>query len=93
MAASIVSENFKEEIALPIRGRKRKLNREDLVDYYGGERLELNATVRERTLRELAACREDWAQLIGRSFLPAAARERYQALLAARGDGVFGERP
>lgn len=39
---TIAIGNAQEEFALPLRGRKRKLTRDDLIVYFGAERLGLN---------------------------------------------------
>lgn len=47
-----------EELALPLRGKKRQLRRRDLVEYYGGERLGLPQAAQSRYLGLLQERRE-----------------------------------
>lgn len=73
-----------EEIALPIRGKKSKLNRFDLVDYFGQERLHLpEDTIRQELVRFEEALNE-WSKLIANSFLSQDLQERYEKLIRQR---------
>lgn len=78
-----------EEMALPIRGRKRNLSRRDLVDYYGSERLGLNDAVIEGVLHDLESAGPAWATLIERSFLSDAAKEAYRIVVSDRRRRLF----
>jgi serine/threonine-protein kinase HipA len=73
-----------EEMALPIRGKKRKLSRRDLVDYFAKQRLGLETRAMVEVLRSIAAAFPDWDRLIGRSFLPEEQKAAYLELLASR---------
>ncbi len=75
-----------EEVALALRGKKRKLTRKDWIDYFGGERLELPAKIIDRTLRELLEAGVSWRSRIEESFLPAHQKVLYTGLLAERFD-------
>lgn len=79
-----------EELALPLNGRKNRLRRQDLVDYFAGERLGLSERLVERTLRELTGVRGQWEELIGISFLSAARQERYLQIMAERFTRLLG---
>ena len=73
-----------EELALPLAGKRSRLKREHLVDYYGRERLGLTGRVIARVLTDVAEAQPAWDDLLGRSFLSAEMRDRYAAVLADR---------
>ena len=81
---SIVLPRAEEELALPLNGKKNHLSRNDLLTYFGKERLRLPARLIDKTLEELHETRGAWEQLIADSFLSENAKERYQNLLNAR---------
>jgi len=80
---SIVLPRAEEELALPLNGKKNRLNRDDLLAYFGKERLQLPARLIYKTLEELHEKRGAWEQLIADSFLSDKAKERYRDLLNA----------
>jgi len=88
--STIALANAREEMALPIRGRKRNLSHRDLVSYYGSDRLGLNDTVIEETLRELDAARPAWDALIDASFLSDGSKDAYREVVAERWTRLFG---
>jgi len=73
-----------EEFALPLQGKKNRLTREDLVDYYGRERLGLTERVLDRILQDFAKLRIAWEALIGSSFLSDQMKDKYLQVLADR---------
>ncbi len=73
-----------EEMALPIRGKKRELSRRDLVDYFAADRLALESRAVGEVLRSIADAFPVWDRLIGRSFLPEEQKTAYRELLASR---------
>jgi serine/threonine-protein kinase HipA len=81
---TIVIKNAVEEIALPIKGRKRKLTRKDFIEYWGKERLGLNVKTIESVLTELQEAVLLWEAEINHSFLSEAAKEAYITLLESR---------
>ncbi|MFI5343365.1 MAG: HipA domain-containing protein [Chlamydiales bacterium] len=74
----------REEIALPIRGEKNKLNRNDLIDYFGLQRLKLDEKVVQNEMKRFAASLEKWDCMIQQSFLSQQARHRYAKLIQNR---------
>lgn len=74
----------KEEIALPIRGKKSNLQRADLVDYYGGERLGLSEVLLKKELLNFEKSLSTWNELIDISFLSNEMKKRYKALIRER---------
>jgi len=74
----------KEEIALPIRGEKSKLTYDDLVDYFGIERLALPPKVLEKEISKFKAMQEHWKNLITNSFLSKSMQNQYISLIENR---------
>ena len=74
-----------EEVALTIRGRKKKLTRPLWIDYFARERLLLNERVVGDCLQELGSALPDCQQLLAVCFLPDGQKRLYLDLLAQRG--------
>ena len=81
---TIVLPNPTEELALPLRGKKSKLKREDLIDYFGSERLKLTPKTIDRVFSDLATALPHWFDLLDRSFLSPVARTAYRDILQVR---------
>ena len=73
-----------EELALTLAGKKRKINRELLVDYYGKERIKLSEKIIQQVLVELHSAIPEWFHLIHVSFLSDDLKNRYKKLLLER---------
>jgi serine/threonine-protein kinase HipA len=86
---TLVLGNASEESALPLRGRKRKLTRQDWIDYFCQERLGLASAVTSDILQDLAAANDNWQRMIRHSFLSEYAKAGYLAILAARASRLF----
>lgn len=82
--SSIVLGNTKEEIALPLNGKKNNLRKSDLVNYFGIELLKLNNSVINTELELMKQTVPHWKLLIGRSFLSPGMQEKYLRLLDDR---------
>lgn len=81
---STILLTIKEEIALPIRGKKSKLTRYDLIDYFGIERLGLPESVLKRELSKFEQSLQSWKLLIEQSFLSLEMQKNYQELILKR---------
>lgn len=81
---STIIINSKEEVALPIRGKKNKLTRKDFVDYFAFERLGLTASLVKNELEKIQGSLESWKRLIEHSFLSKTMQENFQALVIER---------
>jgi serine/threonine-protein kinase HipA len=81
---TLVVAGTQEEVALPLKGKRRRLTRADWLDYWGRERLGLQARVLDRLVGDLAGAVPDMLALIDRSFLSADLRRRYRGLLLDR---------
>jgi serine/threonine-protein kinase HipA len=73
-----------EESALPLCGRKKKLNSSLWLNYFGRERLGLPEAIITDTVQALSGGRERWGELIEHSFLSQEAREMYVELVNSR---------
>lgn len=74
----------REEIALPIRGKKSNLKSSDLVEYFGQERLGLSLLVIKKELMNFQDAMNKWHELINRSFLSDDMKTKYKELLKLR---------
>jgi serine/threonine-protein kinase HipA len=74
----------REEMALPIRGKKSSLTRNDLFDYFAGERLQINERVLGEMIRRFQAAFPVWDGLIAGSFLSPEKKASYAGVLKER---------
>lgn len=81
---TIAIKNPKEEIALPLNGKKNNLKRKDLIDYYAIQKIGLNVSTINEVLENFQKIIPTWELLIKSSFLSAKAKENYLNLLAQR---------
>lgn len=82
---TIALKAAKEEMALPVRGKKSKLTRNDLLSYFARERLQINERVLSDVLSRFAKAMLAWRKLLDQSFLSADAKQKYAAVLTERG--------
>ena len=75
-----------KQLALTLAGKRDRLTRDDLVSYYGRERLGLRPAVVERVLGEIAQALPLWQDLIARSFLTAELKDRLRDLVSQRSE-------
>ena len=73
-----------EEMALPLGGKKKRINRKLLVDYLGKERMALPDKVIDRILGEIRGSILIWKHLVSVSFLPSAMKASFFSLLQDR---------
>jgi serine/threonine-protein kinase HipA len=73
-----------EEVALPLRGRKKGLTASGWLRYYARERLELNDKVIEGILNRFRHVLTSWNETIEQSFLPDKQKLLYRNLLNER---------
>jgi serine/threonine-protein kinase HipA len=81
---SIVLKGDIEEIALSIDGKKKNLNYNTLVKYFGKQRCQLPDKVIDKTLEEFKNAIPQWMQMIEISFLSKEMKEKYITLLNSR---------
>lgn len=73
-----------EEIALPVKGKKKNLTRNILIDYFGKERCELTNKVIDNSLNIISDSIPLWMDLINISFLSDDMKKKYVGLLNTR---------
>ena len=84
LSTTLVLPNVKEELALPLNGKKRNLTRNDFLHYFGQKRLSLTPAAIGEVLSTFAAAFPKWEVLIKSSFLPQVLQESYSKLIAER---------
>ena len=82
--STIILKGNIEEIALPLNGKKSKLNTEILINYFGKERCSLTDKIIEKNLDEIKTKLPEWFVFINNSFLTPAMKEKYSLLLQKR---------
>jgi len=82
--STLVLENAKEESALPLRGKKRKLNKELWLNYFCKERLQLSDGQIDSVVKDLKEALPVWDRLIGQSFLSVERQMGYRTILYER---------
>jgi serine/threonine-protein kinase HipA len=73
-----------EEIALPVKGKKKHLTHYIMVDYFGREKCELTSRSIDNILETIALSVQKWKELIDISFLSKEMKGKYHNLLDAR---------
>ncbi len=86
---TIVLDSPQEEIALPLNGKKNKLNKKLFVEYYGYERLSLNKSIVINILTSLESVLPQWFELLKISFLSPGLKQKYEHLLKERIKRIF----
>ncbi len=82
--STIILKGNIEEIALPVAGKKKKLTRKVLVDYFGKDRCGLTEKVIASILEDFNAAKKSWFSLLDECFLSNDMRETYTSLLENR---------
>ncbi|MGF1448749.1 MAG: type II toxin-antitoxin system HipA family toxin [Opitutales bacterium] len=83
LCTALVLDNAIES-ALPLSGKNSRFTRQLLVDYLGKERCGLPDKVVDKTLARLVDSLPKWRPVIGQSFLPEDAQQRYLSLIQER---------
>jgi len=87
--STIALPGAQEEFALPLNGRKRRLTANDLVQYYGLQRLELTSKSIDDVLATLSEAVPRWESIIDTSFLPSDLKTAYWELVQSRTKTLF----
>jgi serine/threonine-protein kinase HipA len=82
--STIILKEQDEEIALPLKGKKKHLTRNILVNYFGIERCELTEKSIEKVLETISLAIPQWKTLIDISFLSKVMKGKYLDLLDGR---------
>jgi serine/threonine-protein kinase HipA len=83
-SALVTSIKSRDELAVPLGGKKSKLTHKDFLEYFGKERLGLNTKAIHGSLKRLQNAFPKWELLIERSFLSMEMKKAYAALLDER---------
>lgn len=78
-----------EEIALPLRGKKSNLNKFDLIDYFGIERLGIPQAIIEEELSKFKNSISTWELYINHSFLSPQFKKDYLKLVHHRFNKLY----
>lgn len=78
-----------EEIALPVKGKKSKLERSVMIDYFGRDRLGLTEQAMTRVTKQIRSAYPVWTELINRSFLSPKLKDAFLKLLDERKTRLF----
>jgi serine/threonine-protein kinase HipA len=81
---TIEFEKPKEDIALPLKGKKNHLTRNNLVNYFGSEICELNSKSVDKVLETVFNAVPRWGELIELSFLSPEMKDKYKDLLSKK---------
>ena len=81
---TIVLKGDVEEIALSIAGKKKKLNKKVLIDYFGKDCCGLTEKVIDTVLGDIEKAKTEWFSLLRECFLSKELKEKYQLLLEKR---------
>jgi serine/threonine-protein kinase HipA len=82
--STLVLKGDIEEIALPLKGKKKNLNADILINYFGKDRCGLTDKIIERNLQEIRSQTAGWFKLIDNSFLSVSMKEKYSLILHNR---------
>jgi len=81
---TIAFKNAREELALPLKGKKSRLTRNDVLNYFARERLQINERVLNDVLSRFAKAMPVWRELVDKSFLSDEAKQKYSTILTER---------
>ena len=81
---TIEIKNASEEIALSLRGKKKNLTKSMLINYFGGERCDLNDKVITNTIQTIFDALPGWIEFINNSFLSDEMKEKYIDVVESR---------
>ena len=86
---TIAMTDPKEELALPLKGKKNNITKNDLLMYFASERLKLNQTIIDDVADDLLQKIPTWFSVIDASFLSETMKEKYQNLVHTRKGILF----
>jgi serine/threonine-protein kinase HipA len=73
-----------DEIALTLKGKKKHLTRNIIIDYFGKENCEMTDKSIDKVLNTISSSITGWKQIINKSFLSSEMKTKYQELLDVR---------
>jgi len=81
---TIAQKNTREELALPLNGRKNNLCKKDFYEYLAKELLQLNDTITDNVIIEFKKAIPVFKKYISYSFLSSEMQKKYLAILNER---------
>jgi serine/threonine-protein kinase HipA len=84
--STLAMNGAREELALPVRGKKSNLTRNDLVEYFAGEYLKLSEKLTHQIISEIEKALPSLLALIGISFLSEESKVNYRQILRERAE-------
>jgi len=81
---TIALKHASEEIALTLNGKKSHLTKQMLINYFGGERCDLNDKVITSAVDTIFQAKPEWVKEIDNSFLSEEMKEKYLDVVEAR---------
>jgi len=84
--STISIRNTREEMALPLAGKKRNIRKQDLFTYYGQDKLQLSDKTIDSEIKNIANTQQILKQLILISFLSDEMKLKYIELMSNRYD-------
>jgi len=82
--STIAIINPKEEMALPINGKRAKFDKNDLVDSFAIKQLGLNVKIIDEIFVRVSAALPKWKKLVSASFLSDTMKKKYLIVLNGR---------
>lgn len=82
--STIALRNPQEELALPLRGKKSKLSKGDLLSYYAHERLQINDKIFNDVMERFQKAAPLWNELLEKSFLSPEMKDAYRKVIDER---------
>lgn len=86
---TIVIKNAREEVALPLNGKKNNITAYDLIQYYAYERLSLEKNIIATTLQNFQKKIPALQELLNISFLSEKMKNAYKNILIERANRLF----
>jgi serine/threonine-protein kinase HipA len=87
--STIALPDPQEELALPLNGKKSRLTRKDLVDYFARQRLQINDRMLSDVLTRFRTALPRWRELLEQSFLSTGMRQSFLRTLEERSQRVL----
>ena len=81
---TIALKNAREELALPLKGKKSRLTHHDFLTYFAKERLQINEGVLNDVLSRFSKAMPIWHEWLDKSFLSPEAKQKFSAILSER---------
>ena len=81
---TVALANPQEELALPLNGKKSRLSRKDLMDYFARQRLQINDRMLADVLRRFRTALPHWRELLERSFLSPTMKQNFLRVIDER---------